>query len=66
VRLTESGNARSEQLVMIPTEQLTDCGATRMDYNVGRPVRYEILDLQHVHVENFGYVGSEEQKINLK
>jgi len=34
MRLTESGNARSEQLVVIPTEQLTDCGATRMGQNV--------------------------------
>jgi len=28
-RLTESESARSKQLVMIPTEQLTDCGAAR-------------------------------------
>jgi len=29
VRLTESGNARSEQLLVMPTELLIDCMASR-------------------------------------
>jgi len=51
VRLTESGNARSEQLLMVPTESLTNRRAAKRALEWIRMLkarldfRYEISDL---------------------
>jgi len=67
-RLTESGNARSEQLLVVPTESLTNRVANQQSLAVRRALewirtskarlvfRYEISDLFYLHPNQNAYI----------